>query len=149
MGRDQGLALKSGTSKRVMDNPPARASSRWDAGETLAERFRAHARDAEHLYGYAIRGMADDWDAGDPVREVCREQTNEVGRSAALLAGLFDLAAASGVRRIRLVELGASAGLNLLLDYSAFRGTSWHFGSIDSKLQFVDPIEGPVEPERS
>jgi len=65
-----------------------------------------------------------------------------------LLAGLFDLVAASGVRRIRLVELGASAGLNLLLDYYAFRGTSWHFGAVDSKLQFVDPIEGPVQPER-
>ena len=43
-------------------------------------------------------------------------QTNEVGRSAALLAGLFDLVAASGVHRTRLLELGASAGLNLLLD---------------------------------
>lgn len=44
-------------------------------------------------------------------------QTNEVGRSVALLAGLFDLVAASGVRRIRLLELGASAGLNLQLDH--------------------------------
>jgi hypothetical protein len=40
-------------------------------------------------------------------------QTNEVGRSAALLAGLFDLVAASAMRRIRLLELRASAGLNL------------------------------------
>ena len=32
-------------------------------------------------------------------------QTNEVGRSVALLAGLFDLVGASGVRRIRLLEL--------------------------------------------
>jgi hypothetical protein len=38
-------------------------------------------------------------------------QTNEVGRSVALLAGLFDLVGASGVRRIRLLEPGASAGL--------------------------------------
>src|SRR5687768_9461602 len=30
-------------------------------------------------------------------------QTNEVGRSVALLAGLFDLVGASGVRRIRLM----------------------------------------------
>jgi hypothetical protein len=35
-----------------------------------------------------------------------------------------------------------------LLDYYAFRGTSWHFGSIDSKVQFLDPIKGPVQPER-
>jgi hypothetical protein len=200
-----------------MDIPAPGASSHWDAGETLADRFRAHAADAEHLYGYAIRGMADDWESGGPIRDVClgyenaprgavihlrllagvfrlvltgraprlvrfypclggtapasqawlvmREvigahieemhaalavppQTNEVGRSAALLAGLFDLVAASGVRRIRLLELGASAGLNLLLDYYGFRGTSWHFGSVDSKVQFGDPIEGPVQPER-
>ena len=74
-------------------------------------------------------------------------QTNEVGRSAALLAGLFDLVAASGVRRIRLLEVGASAGLNLLLDRYAYRGDSWQFGSADSTVQFIDPIEGPVQPE--
>jgi hypothetical protein len=200
-----------------MDTPPAGASTHWDAGETLADRFRAHAADAEHLYGYAVRGMADDWEAGGPIGVICRgyekaprgavihirllagvfrlvltgrapelvrfypclggtapasqawpvmrnvigahveemhaalavpPQTNEVGRSAALLAGLFDLVAASGVRRIRLLELGASAGLNLLLDFYGFRGESWHFGSIDSKVQFVDPIEGPLRAER-
>jgi hypothetical protein len=37
-----------------MDTPPA-ASTHWDAGETLADSSRAHAADAEHLYGYAIR----------------------------------------------------------------------------------------------
>jgi hypothetical protein len=104
-----------------------------DAGETLADRFRAHAADLEHLYGFAMRGMAEDWEAGGP---------------AALLAGLFDLVTASGVRRIRLLELGASAGLNLLLDYYTFRGDSWLFGPSDSKVQFVNPVEGPVHPER-
>jgi hypothetical protein len=193
------------------------ASTHWDAGETLADRFRAHADDATHLYGYAIRGMAEDWEAGGPIREVCRgyenaprgaliqlrllaglfrlvltgkapelmrfypclggtapaseawpvmreviaahleemhsalavaPQTNEVGRSVALLAGLFDLVAASGVRRIRLLELGASAGLNLLIDHYSYRGDSWQFGYRDSKLQFVDPIDGPVQAEQ-
>ena len=198
-----------------MDVRPARAAH-WDVGETLADRFRAHAGDSQHLYGYAMRGMADDWESGGPIRmasrgyetaprgalvqlrllagvfrlvltgqapelirfypclggtdpaseawPVMREviathikdvhaalavapQTNEVGRSAALLAGLFDLVAASGVRRIRLLELGASAGLNLLLDQYAFRGHSWHFGPSDSKVQFADAIRGPVHPE--
>jgi hypothetical protein len=186
-------------------------------GEALADRFRAHAADAEHLYGYAIRGMAEDWESGGPIRDVflgyenaprgavihlrllagvfrlvltgrapqlvrfypclggtapasrawlvMREvigahieemhaalaippQTNEVGRSAALLAGLFDLVAASGVRHIRLLELGASAGLNLLVDHYAYRGDSWQFGFSESKLQFVDPIDGPVQAEQ-
>ncbi|HEY9469984.1 MAG TPA: DUF2332 family protein [Propionibacteriaceae bacterium] len=77
-----------------MANPPARAASHWDAGETLAERFRAHARDAEHLYGYAIRGMADDWDAGGPVREVCRGYEHAPRGAVVhlrLLAGVFRL----------------------------------------------------------
>jgi hypothetical protein len=74
-------------------------------------------------------------------------QTNEVGRSVALLAGLFDLVAASGRRRIRLLELGASAGLNLLLELYAYRGDSWQFGPVDSKVCFVHPIEGAVRPE--
>jgi len=199
-----------------MDTSPAEASTHEAARETLADRFRAHADDAQHLYGYAVRGMADDWEAGGPVRVVCTgyenaprgavihlrllagvfrlvltdqapelvrfypclggnapasqawpvmravigahldemhaalaipPQTNEVGRSAALLAGLFDLVAASGVRRIRLLEVGASAGLNLQLDHYAYRGDSWQFGSLDSILRFIDPMEGSVQPE--
>jgi hypothetical protein len=185
----------------------------WDSGPTLADRFRRHAGEATHLYGYAMRAMADDWEAGGPVRTVCagyedaptgsaiqlrllaavfrlvltdraprlvrfypclggddppdqawpmmREvisghqaevhaalaippQTNEVGRSAALLAGLFDLVATSGIRRIRLLELGASAGLNLLVDRYGFSGPGWQFGPEDSPLQLDKAIEGPV-----
>ena len=42
----------------------------WDAGRTLADRFRAHAGEAPHLYGHAMRAMADDWEAGGPVRRL-------------------------------------------------------------------------------
>jgi hypothetical protein len=184
-----------------------------DVAETLADRFRAHAGNAEHLYGYAMRGMAADWEAGGPTRIACQgyetappgamiqlrllagvfrlvltgqaaelvrfypclggtepasrawpvmrdviaayvdeiraalavaPQTNEVGRSAALLVGLFDLVAVSGVNSIQLLELGASAGLNLLLDQYAFRGDSWRYGPRDSKVQLTNAIVGPV-----
>lgn len=184
-----------------------------EVGATLADRFRAHAGNSEHLYGYAMRGMAADWEAGGPTRLACQgyetappgamiqlrllagvfrlvltgeapelvrfypclggtepasrawpvmrdviaahideihaalavaPQTNEVGRSAALLAGLFDLVAASGVHNIRLLELGASAGLNLLLDQYAFRGDSWGYGPLDSKVQLTNAIVGAV-----
>ena len=42
-------------------------------------------------------------------------QTNEVGRSAALLVGIFDVARRTGLP-LRLREVGASAGLNLRCD---------------------------------
>jgi hypothetical protein len=198
-----------------MDLRSARGAH-WDVGETLADRFRAHAGNSEHLYGYAMRGLAEDWEAGGPTRIACQgyesaprgamiqlrllagvfrlvltgkapelirfypclggterasrawpvmreviaahveeihaalavtPQTNEVGRSAALLAGLFDLVATSGVRSIRLLELGASAGLNLQLDHYAFRGDSWGFGPRDSKVQLTNAIVGPVHAE--
>jgi len=185
----------------------------WDRGSTLADRFRSQAGEATHLYGYAMRGMADDWEVGGPVRAVCAgyeqapsgaalplrllagvfrlvltdqapelvpfypclggnadpeqawpvlrsviakhpaelrsaleipPQTNEVGRSVALLAGLFDVVASTGLRRIRLLELGASAGLNLLVDRFSFRGADWAFGDAGSPVIFEDPIAGQV-----
>jgi hypothetical protein len=157
----------------------------FDQGETLAERFRKHLGQEQHLYGCFMRGMADDFDAGGPVRRICEgwedaphgsavqlrllaglfrivltgrapelvpyypclggteppgdawpialkvmatneaelheslqiaPQTNEVARSNALLVGLFAAVEATGMRRVRLLEPGASAGLNLLAD---------------------------------
>jgi hypothetical protein len=73
-------------------------------------------------------------------------QTNEVGRSVALLAGLFDVVTATGVRGIRLLEVGASAGLNLLVDRFYFRGAAWAFGDQRSRVTFRDPITGHVRP---
>ncbi len=202
---------------------------RWDQGRTLADRFRSHAGDAGHLYGHAMRGMADDWAAGGVVRAICAgyenapsgsalplrllagvfrlvltdrapelvrfypclggrddpaaswpvlrqvmgrhvgelqdalavpPQTNEVGRSVALLAGLFDVVATTGPTQLRLLELGASAGLNLLVDHFGFSGTgraggpegspppsagsTWSYGDPASPVRFADPIAGVV-----
>ena len=66
----------------------------WDQGRTLADRYRSHAGEASHLYGHAMRGMADDWEAGGPVRTVFASYEHAPHGSALplrLLAGVFRL----------------------------------------------------------
>ena len=53
-----------------MDAQPGPAS--LDAVRVSPITFRALANEAEHLYGYAMRGMAEDWAAGGPTRSACR-----------------------------------------------------------------------------
>jgi hypothetical protein len=64
-------------------------------------------------------------------------QTNEVGRSAALVPGFLTVAAATG-RPLRLLEVGSSAGLNLRVDGYWYEqdGASW--GDPASGVRFVD-----------
>ncbi len=189
----------------------------FDTGSTLADRMRAHAGDARHLYGELIRAMADDWEAGGPARRICAgwedaphgavvqlrllaglfrivltdrapelvpfypclggtappdtawpvvrgvleahvdelhealqtaPQTNEVGRSTALLVGLFEAVRRSGRRRVRLLEPGASAGLNLLVDKFRFVERTWQFGPADSALVLRDGVVGETDPQQ-
>lgn len=69
-------------------------------------------------------------------------QTNEVGRSAALIGGLHHLPQAARLP-VRLFEIGASAGLNLLADRFAYL-TADHvrFGSAVDGLIFADAWTG-------
>lgn len=77
-------------------------------------------------------------------------QTNEVGRAAALLGGLRHLTAEARLP-VRLVEVGASAGLNLRADHFRVAGDCGHFGPESSPVmlaggwQGATPPEGPVE----
>jgi len=65
-------------------------------------------------------------------------QTNEPGRSAVLFAGLLWLADRHR-RPIRLFEVGASAGLNLIADRYSYAVDGRELGNPDSPLRFVDP----------
>jgi hypothetical protein len=69
-------------------------------------------------------------------------QTNEPGRSAVLFAGLLWLTARHH-RPIRLLEVGASAGLNLLADRYAYVVGDLVLGDPASPLRFVDPWAPP------
>jgi hypothetical protein len=78
-------------------------------------------------------------------------QTNEVGRSAPLSAALNQVAGSAGGLPLRLLEVGASAGLNLRLDrYFVDAGTgSW--GPGDSPVRLVGHfVSGrpPTDPPR-
>ncbi|HSS67071.1 MAG TPA: DUF2332 domain-containing protein [Nocardioidaceae bacterium] len=189
----------------------------FETGTTLADRMRTHAGDAQHLYGHLMRAMADDWEAGGPVREICVDwedappgsvvqlrllagvfrlalrgespelepyypclggaappeeawptvrrvlaahvselraalevapQTNEVGRSVALLVGLFAAVERTGLSDVRLLEVGASAGLNLLVDRFWIEGEGWSHGPDDSPVRMPHAVRGPVAVSR-
>ncbi len=190
--------------------------SAFDDGATLADRMRQHAGANTHLYAELMRSMADDWEAGGPVREICRgwetapsgsviqlrllagvfrlvltdrapelvpfypclggdqravrawpafrrvlaahvselqdalsvaPQTNEVGRSGALLAGLFEAVRRSGRNRVRLLEPGASAGLNLLVDKFRFEQPDWRVGPAQSPVVLTNVFVDPPAPQ--
>ena len=177
--------------------------------------MRDHASTEQHLYGYLMREMAADWEAGGSVRTICQgweqappgsvvqlrllaglfrivltgrapqlvefypclggagrpqdawphvrdvlaehvdelrealdvpPQTNEVGRSAALLVGMSEAVRRTGTRRVRLLELGASAGLNLLVDRFRFSNADWDVGPEDSFVVLRDTVVGQFVP---
>lgn len=69
-------------------------------------------------------------------------QTNEPGRSAVLFAALLWLTDRCR-RPIRLLELGASAGLNLLADRYCYISDGRELGEPSSPVQFVEPWSPP------
>jgi hypothetical protein len=72
-------------------------------------------------------------------------QTNEVGRSAVLMAGLLVVAERFG-QPVELLELGASAGLNLVLDRYGYDLGGVGAGNSDSALQLKPDWKGPAPP---
>jgi len=88
------------------------------------------ARDAVEEHLAALRGLV-----ARPI------QTNEVGRSAALFGGLVHVTGASGLP-VRLLEVGASAGLNLRVDRFAYRIAGRLRGDPASPVLLDEPWRG-------
>ena len=74
-------------------------------------------------------------------------QTNEVGRSAALLGGFLEIARRTG-NRLRLLELGASAGFNLRWDHYRYESGDGGWGHLESPVCFAHPFEVPPPLDR-
>jgi hypothetical protein len=87
---------------------------------------------------------------GPRIRELVSRgcQTNEVGRSAALLGGFLEVAHRSGLP-LRLLEIGASAGLNLRWDRYRYESTQGAWGDPDSTVRFEHSFEVPPPMNRS
>ncbi|WP_406817064.1 DUF2332 domain-containing protein [Mycobacterium sp. M23085] len=74
-------------------------------------------------------------------------QTNEVGRSAALIGGLLHINRELGLP-IRLFEIGSSAGLNLRADHYRYGFAGGQWGPPDSPVAIDDAWRGALPPRR-
>jgi hypothetical protein len=72
-------------------------------------------------------------------------QTNEVGRSASSIGGFLEIARATGLP-LRVLEIGASAGLNLRFDQFRYEQGDAGFGPRDAEPRFVDCWPDAVPP---
>jgi len=77
-------------------------------------------------------------DQGPKIRAVLASgcQTNEVGRSAALVGGFLEVAHRTGMP-LRILEIGASAGLNLRWDRYRYESTEGAWGDPTSPVRFM------------
>jgi len=84
---------------------------------------------------------------GERIAELMRRpvQTNEVGRCAALLGGFLLVARETGLP-LRLLEVGASAGLNLRWDLYHYEQGDAGWGDPGAAVRFSDPFTGEGRP---
>ena len=117
----------------------------WDLGLRLFGAVHHHV-----LTGVAPSALSGDWDdfasaldthAGSLTEFVRTRgvQTNETQRCVALVPAFLSLARASGLP-LELIELGPSAGLNLVFDRYFYRYAEGTFGDPDARLSF-DAVE--------
>lgn len=100
---------------------------------------------------YAVGHVSEAWERlldvlrrnAEELRDSLQQpvQTNEVGRCAALVFGFLAVAGETGLP-LRLLEIGASAGLNLRWDRFAYAADGFAWGAADSPLRLEFELEG-------
>jgi hypothetical protein len=106
---------------------------------------KARTAVAEQAWPAFEQALADDATA---LRQLLDRpvQTNEVGRCAALLPGFLAVARETGLP-LRLLEVGASAGLNLRWDRYRYEADAFAWGDPSSTVRLRFRLEGvPPEP---
>ncbi len=131
------LRLLGGLHRLVLDGRARRlrrwypsAGGEWDAESAWPE----------------ILGTAADHSASLRAALDQPPQTNEVGRSAALIGGLLRLNRGFDLP-VRLFEIGSSAGLNLRADHYHYRFADGQWGPVDSPVRINDAWRGALPPE--
>ncbi|MSQ67724.1 MAG: DUF2332 domain-containing protein [Gammaproteobacteria bacterium] len=133
----------------VRDALPLRLASAghdlWRAGDAPTLAALCDGRGDAESNAVRLRGVLAShdvellpWPAGPP-------HTNEVGRSVQLMTGLLAIAARHGPR-IELLEIGSSAGLNLMLDRFHIDLAGVVTGPPDSPLTLTREWRGPPPP---
>lgn len=119
------------------------------SGQTpkLRAQYPPNASDDDHLWS-AINAALHDH--ADVVRRYLSSppQTNEVMRSAALLPGLLEIAQRTGLP-LHLYELGASAGLNLILDRYRYQFGDTIWGDAASPVKISPQWQGSAPPSHA
>jgi hypothetical protein len=133
------LRLLGGLHRLVLDGraPALRrwypsVGGQWDAEAGWPDIVQAASEHADYL-----RGALDQ-----------PPQTNEVGRSAALIGGLLVLVARFD-SPVRLFEIGCSAGLNLRADHYRYGSPAGGWGPADSPVTVDDAWRGALPPDAS
>lgn len=145
-----GSPLYASVCRRLADAPLVREvapDERWDIPLRLLA----------GLHYLALSEGLDPW--SDPVETVAAHadalarfaaeqsiQTNEVQRSWMLLPCFLDVVRRSGAQTIDLVELGPSAGLNLVWDRYRYRYARGHWGPADAALELSGEERRAVPP---
>lgn len=110
----------------------------------LAAFYPPHTAGDDHAFGQAIDATIAAHDAWMTGFLESAPQTNEVARSALLLAGFLEIARVTGMP-LAIHELGASAGLNLQFDsyrYDLGEGRTW--GPADARVRIPCAWSGPA-----